>query len=105
MTFIDRDKDSLERGAPLPNRHDAVDPGAMMSRQSISSSYTRTGNVKQQPRMRMVNNALVWYDDQNRISAYDGYIPSLSPIPVRIDAKYGYDVFVDILGISRPAGL
>jgi hypothetical protein len=48
------------------------------------------------------NGLTLSYDDQNRIIKIDGFEPRLAVYPVIIQAKYGYDVYTDILGLTPP---
>lgn len=102
MTLFDVDKTNDDRGTPSPNTHDVLSPGAMMSKNTVSSSYSTTGIATNPQRMIWKNNMILWYDDQNRVIAVKGFIPSLANYPVEITAIYGYDVFVDILGLPKP---
>ena len=101
MTLFDVDKTSVDRGAPTPNHSDIVTEDAVKAHQTLSSSY-KTDAVSTPSRMIFKNNMTLYYDDQGRVIKVDGFIPSLANYPVTIQAKYGYDVFVDILGISAP---
>lgn len=101
MSLHDVDKGNADRGNPSPNRADVVDAGAIKAHQTLSTSY-KTDASAANVRMRFIHNGILWYDDQNRIIRADTYIPSLAAYPVTIIAKYGYDVYTDILGIARP---
>jgi hypothetical protein len=102
MSLIDADKDGLDRSSPQPNHSDRLNDGSIKAHQTVSSTY-KTDASAANVRMAMKNSMLLWYDDHNRVSSVYGYIPGYdSTVPVLIIAKYGYDVFVDILGISAP---
>lgn len=101
MSLHDVDKSSVDRGSPTPNTHDALAEGSVAAHQTLSSSY-KTDATTSKSRMVFKNNMLLYYDDQNRVIRVDGFIPSLAVYPVTIQAKYGFDVFVDILGLTAP---
>lgn len=101
MSLHDIDKSSMDRGSPSPNTHDILADGSVSAHQTLSSSY-KTDATSTKSRMVFKNNMLLYYDDQNRVIRVDGFIPALLAYPVSIQAKYGYDVFVDILGIAAP---
>jgi hypothetical protein len=101
MSLHDVDKGNINRGTPTPNRHDVVDAGSIKAHQTLSSTY-KTDASAANVHMRFIHNGILWYDDQNRIIRADAFIPSLAAYPVTIIAKYGYDVYTDILGLPRP---
>ena len=100
MSLHDIGKDQLDRSNPMPNVHGHLIPESVKHVQTHSTSYALTKNTG--TRIRYLNNMVIWYDDQNRAIKVEGFIPSLANYPVTITALYGYDVFVDILGISAP---
>lgn len=103
MALFDVDKTNNDRGTPSPNTHDVLTPGALMAKGTISSSYSTQPVSVVPQRMVMKNNMLIWYDDENRPSSVYGYVPGYaSNVPVLAIAKYGYDVFVDVLGVPAP---
>lgn len=104
MTLFDTDETSQDRSNPQPNGHDAVN-GTRMAHNTVSTSYTPTGNNPKSTRVVFKNNVILYYDDQNRIIKVDGFIPSLANYPVTIQAIYGYDVYVDILGLAAPGAI
>lgn len=99
MSLFDIDKHNDNRREPRPNQND---------QQTQRMAHNTYGNTNRQDgdsavqRMRFMNGLIVTYDSENRISSAYGYIPEVSAVPVFIVANEGYDVFVDILGISQP---
>lgn len=92
------------RGDPEPNTHDTTSDTDRMAHQTLSTSYASPG-TKNIQRTVFKNNLLITYDDQNRIIGVYGIVSQVAPYPILITAQYGYDVFTDVLGISKPAGL
>jgi len=119
--LYDIDKNADDRSNPTVNKHDQMPLDVVMSRNTITTSYTAnstkqarvqfqndalTGyNVSNQPTLKLNNNGIATYDSNNNITSYYGYIQAYSSIPVLIIAKVGFDVFNDVLGIPRPTGL
>ena len=101
MSLVDIDSGSLDRGAPRPNHPDRLDEGAVKAHQTLSTTYKTDASVAN-VRIRYLNSVILYYDDQNRVIRVDGFIPSLAAYPVTIIAQYGYDVYVDILGLTAP---
>lgn len=101
MTLFDTDKNSLDRGTPSPNRPDVVADDAVRAHQTLSTTY-KTEASAANVRIRHLNSVILYYDDQNRVIRVDGFIPALANYPVTIIAQYGYDVYVDILGLTAP---
>ena len=99
MTLFSIGKDGERRGTPLPNQ---VDVDANRKAHNTAGITYRTDSDTNYERVIFKNGMILYYDDQNRIIGVDGFIPELVSYPVRIIAKYGYDVFVDILGIDPP---
>jgi len=102
MALHSVDKDGNTRGNPSPNTHDTTEDTVRMAHQTFSTTLAAQGTV-QTTRIVHRNNVILYYDDQGRIIGVDGFIPSLAAYPVKIIAKYGYDVYTDILGISPPS--
>lgn len=102
MSIHDVDKNSLDRGTPSPNRPDVVAQDAVRAHQTLSTTYNTDASTAGHTRIRFLNNVTLYYDDQNRVIRVDGFIPSLAAYPVTIIAQYGYDVYVDILGLPSP---
>lgn len=98
------DKENIDRSDPTPNSHDTIDAERRMAHQTLSTAYASPG-IKQTARMVFKNNMLVSYDSNNNISSVYGYISSVSSVPILVIAGQGKDVFTDVLGIARPAGL
>lgn len=102
MSLFDVDKNSDNRTLPTPNHTDQVDDGAVMAKQTLSTTHV-TDASSVNTRIAFKNNLILYYDDQNRIIRVDGFIPSVAAYPVTIIAKYGFDVYKDILGITAPS--
>lgn len=98
----DVDKSNVDRGSPKPNSHDTTTENQRMAHQTIGTTYHTDASPNLYTRVIFKNNVILYYDDQNRVIRVDGFIPSLANYPVTIIANYGYDVYVDILGISAP---
>ena len=99
MSLIDADKGNSNRGVPSLNTDDNVQN--RMAHNTMGNTYRTTGlDVTQ--RMVFKNGLILTYDSAGRISSVYGYIPELSATPVLIIADEGYDVYVDILGLSVP---
>lgn len=99
MAIHDVDKTSSDRGSPQPNSHDLQ--GVARMAHNTTSVVPTTGT--QTSRIAFKNNVLLYYDDQNRVIRVDGFIPGLANYPVTIIAKYGNDVYTDILGLIAPS--
>lgn len=99
MSIVDIDKQGDTRANPSLNTDDGVQK--RMAHNTIGNTY-RTAGLGVTPRMRFLNGMIVTYDASDRISSVYGYVPELSDTPVLIIAKAGYDVFVDILGLTQP---
>lgn len=98
MAIHDVDKSSSDRGSPQPNSHDLQ--GVTRMAHNTTSLVPATGT--QISRIAFKNNIILYYDDQDRVIKVDGFIPGLANYPVTIEAKYGYDVYTDILGLTAP---
>jgi len=95
----DVSKDHSHRKLPKPNV-----TNVQLERQShntISTTY-RVEEDTAQPRIAFKNGIILFYDDHGRIIRVDGFIPDLVDYPVTIIAKYGYDIYTDILGLTPP---
>lgn len=101
MTLFDTDKTNEDRGAPVPNHTDRLNDGSIKAHQTLSTTF-KTDSSSANVRIRFLNNVILYYDDQNRVIRVDGFIPLLAAYPVTIIAKYGYDIYTDILGIPGP---
>lgn len=99
MSLTDSDKTGDNRLSPSLNQSDQV--VQRMGHNTNSNTYRKDTNTNSQ-RIAHKNTIDLYYDDQNRIIAVDGFIPELVNYPVRIEAEYGYDVYVDILGLTPP---
>ena len=99
MSLIDRDNISDNRANPSINADDEV-----LNRMShnTSGNTNRTTGLGVKTRMAFKNGVILTYDANNKVSSVFGYIPELSNVPVLIIAKSGYDVYVDILGLTAP---
>ncbi len=86
----------------MPNHSDRIIDGAHKAHQTLSTTYHTDASANLHTRVVFKNNVILYYDDLNRVIRVDGFIPSLANYPVTIIANYGYDVYVDILGISAP---
>lgn len=102
MSLHDVDKGAEDRATPAPNHTDIVTDGAVKSHQTLSTSYQTDAIDVANTRIAFKNNIILYYDDQGRVIRVDGFIPSVADYPVTIIAKYGYDVYEDILGIDAP---
>lgn len=98
MAIHDTDKGSSDRNSPSPNSHDLQ--GARMAYNT--HSIAPTTDTTKKTRIVYKNNVILYYDDQNRVIRVDGFIPGLAVYPVTIIAKYGFDVYIDILGLTAP---
>lgn len=98
MAIHDVGKSSPDRSSPQPNSHDLQ--GVARMAHNTTSLVPTTGT--QTSRIAFKNNVILYYDDQGRVIQVDGFIPGLAAYPVRIEAKYGYDVYTDILGLTAP---
>lgn len=99
MSLHDISKSDPMRSLPAPNTNDDV--ANRMAHNTTQTSYKTESNTNPQ-RLTHKNALILTYDSANRVSSVYGYIPALSTVPVFIIAKAGYDVFVDILGITPP---
>jgi hypothetical protein len=99
MSLHDIDKKTNNRGQSALNAEDQL--LQRKAHNTMSTSYKQEGSVNPQ-RIAFKNSLILYYDDQNRVIRVDGFIPEVANYPVTIIAKYGYDVFVDILGITAP---
>lgn len=99
MSIIDVDKTGDTRLNPTLNQTDQV--VQRMAHNTMSNTYRKDTNTNFQ-RITFKNSVILYYDDQNRVIRVDGFIPSLAAYPVTIVAKYGYDVYTDILGLTAP---
>lgn len=99
MTLFNLDKDSDNRKNPRINQNDHV--AQPMAHNTMATTYRTDSNTNYQ-RVIFKNAIILSYDDQNRIIKIDGFEPRLVNYPVTIEAKYGYDVYVDILEIDPP---
>lgn len=102
MSLFDSDKTSEDRSSPQPNHNDQMVEGSVKAHQTLSTTYNTDATQTPKTRIRFLNNAILYYDDLGRVIRVDGFIPSLANYPVTIIAKYGFDVYTDILGISAP---
>jgi hypothetical protein len=96
------DKENMDRSAPQVNAADKLIEGSQGALGTLSSSFQTAITTAPKSRMIFRNNLLLWYDDQGRVSSVYGVIPSIALYPITITALYGYDVFVDILGLTDP---
>lgn len=87
------------RSLAKPNTNDDV--LNRMAHNTTQTTYKNESSANPQ-RIAHKNALILTYDSANRVSSVYGYIPALSSIPVFIIAKEGYDVFVDILGLTPP---
>lgn len=101
MTLFDIDKSNLDRSSPQPNHSDQLIEGSVKAHATLGTTY-KTDASAANVRVIFKNAMILYYDDANRVIRVDGFIPSLAVYPVTIIAIYGYDVFVDILGIAAP---
>lgn len=99
MGIHDVDRGSSDRSSPLPNAHDQQGI-ARMAHNTTSTTPTADASIK--TRIAFKNNVILYYDDQGRVIRVDGFVPGLAAYPVTIIAKYGYDVYTDILGLTAP---
>lgn len=99
MSLNDLDKNDDQRRFPRPNANDNVPH--RMAHNTIQHTY-RQVNSSVVPRMIFRNGIIIWFDQDNKVSAIFGYVPEVSGIPIEVIAKSGYDVFDDILGVDQP---
>ena len=99
MSLHDVSKSNDFRLEPSPNANDAQKN--RMAHNTIGTTYRKDTDSNFQ-RVIFKNGMILYYDDEDRIIRVDGFIPALAVYPVTIIAKYGYDVFVDVLGIDAP---
>lgn len=107
MAIHNTDPHSINRTNPNPFTHDNMDIEQRSAHNTLSTSYLGNNtNPQTNNRIRMLNNMIVTYDGQNRVTSVYGYVSSVSTVtPIFVLAKSGFDVFNDILGVPRPAGL
>lgn len=98
MGLHDIDKGGGRRLSPTPNGNDAQ--LQRMAHNTVSTTYRQEGATT--ARIAFKNSVILYYDDQDRIIRVDGFVPELSQYPVTIIAKYGSDVYADILGLDPP---
>lgn len=98
MALHDVDRSGDQREEPEPNTHDTRSERMGHNTQGI----TLTTDGTRKSRIAFKQGAILYYDDQGRVIRVDGFIPGLAVYPVTIIAKYGYDVYVDILGLTAP---
>jgi hypothetical protein len=103
MSLFDVDKSGEQRNNPQPNSSDGV--GQRMAHQTNSTTYVPISGAPQAQRLVFKNNMFVTYDAANLVSSVYGYVTGVGTTPVLIIAQAGKDVFADVLGISRPAGI
>lgn len=99
MSLWDIDKNHEKRLNPTPNQSDQV--MQRMAHNTSSTTYRKDDSSNKQ-RVAFKNSLILYYDDQGRVIRVDGFIPALAVYPVTIIAKYGYDVYTDILGLTAP---
>lgn len=99
MSLFNVDKTNDNRSDAKPNENDVR--FNRMAHNTLSTTYKTESDTNSQ-RIVYKNNIVMYYDDQDRVIRVDGFIPSLADYPVTIIAKYGYDVFTDILGLTAP---
>lgn len=99
MSLWDIDKNTNNRREPTLNQNDKL-----IQRKSNNTLSTVPVTATNTPvsRIAFKKNVILYYDDQNRVIRVDGFIPVLASYPVSITAVYGYDVYVDILGLIAP---
>lgn len=89
-----------DNGKPAISSHDKLAEASQGAVGTLSTSYSPNKTLVS--RVVFKNSVILYYDDQGRVIRVDGFIPALAPYPVSITAQYGYDVFVDILGLPSP---
>jgi hypothetical protein len=99
MSLFSVDKSGHDRKNPQPNQ---VDHDSNRKAHNTMGITMRTDNNVNYQRVVFKNGLTLSYDDQNRVIKIDGFEPRLALYPVVIEAKYGYDVYVDILGLTAP---
>lgn len=99
MAIHDVSKDDNARLDPKANASDAR--AQRDAHNTIGTAYQKDTNANKQ-RIAFKNNLILYYDDMGRVIRVDGFIPGLAVYPVTIIAKYGYDVYTDILGLTAP---
>ena len=104
MSIIDTDKGNLDRSNPSLNHDGKMPAETIKAHGTISTTYKTDASISNL-KLIMKNSLIATYDTNNNITSFYGYVPGASTtVPVLIMAKAGYDVFTDILGISRPVG-
>jgi hypothetical protein len=76
MSLFDTDKNSLDRGAPSPNRPDVVSPDAVMAHKTISTHYSTDADTNP-GYLQMQNKQLIGDDGTTPITLY-GYNQALN---------------------------
>src|SRR4051812_34820076 len=99
MALHDVDKSGDDRLNPMPNHSDEQ---AQRMAHNTSGMTNRKDTSPNSQRVAFKQGLILTYDSSNRVSSVYGYIPSVSDVPVLIIAKTGYDVYVDILGLTAP---
>lgn len=99
MSLHDVDKSNSSRITSILNASD--DLKQRMAHNTNSTTYKQEGDTNTQ-RIAFKNGLILYYDGEDRVSRVDGWIPELSNEPVIIIAESGYDVYVDILGLTPP---
>lgn len=99
MSLHDIDKTTSSRITPVPNSNDGI--SERMAYNTTSTTYKDESDTNTQ-RIAFKNGLILYYDGEDRIARVDGWIPELSDEPVIIIAEAGYDVYVDILGLTPP---
>lgn len=99
MTLFSVNKDHPERLGAVPNSNDVNN--SRLAHNTTGITY-RTDSNNNHQRVVFKNGITLSYDDQNRVIKIDGFEPRLVNYPVVIEAQYGYDVYVDILGLTPP---
>ncbi len=99
MTLWNVDKDGEQRKNPQPNVSNVL--GERTAANTLGTTY-RTDNNNVVQRVIFKNSLIISYDDMDRIIKIDGFEPRIANYPVVIQAKFGFDVYTDILGIPPP---
>lgn len=99
MSLFSVDKSGSDRKNPSPNQNDVVNN--RLAHNTTAITYRTDGNPNYQ-RVIFKNGLTISYDDQNRVIKIDGFEPRVVPYPFTLQAKYGFDVYIDILGIDPP---
>lgn len=99
MSLHDVSKDHDKRISPMPNQ---VDQQQQRMAHNTAGITNRRENAANKQRVAFKQGVILTYDNNGLVSSVYGYIPSVSAVPVLIIAKVGYDVYIDILGITPP---